>query len=75
MEIYVNGALVRRLEVGPGPYRFDRLPVNAGLGDVRVVVRDPFGRQQLYQVNLYQPSGVLRKGEHDFQFVGRPAPR
>ena len=70
VEIYVNGALVRRLEVGPGPYRFDRLPVNAGLGDVSVVVRDPFGRQQRYDMTMYQPSGVLRRGEHDFQFVG-----
>ena len=70
VEIYVNGALVRQVKVGPGPYRLDRLPVNAGLGDVRVVVRDPFGNQQQFSVGLYQPTGVLRRGEHDFQFVG-----
>lgn len=70
VEILVNGALVRRLEVGPGPYRFDRLPVNAGLGNVQVRVRDPFGGQQIYDMSLYQPTGVLRRGEHDFQFVG-----
>ena len=58
------------MEVGPGPYRFDRLPVNAGLGDVQVVVRDPFGRAQTMNMSLYQPTGVLRRGEHDFQFVG-----
>ena len=70
VEIFVNGALVRRVDVGPGPYRFDRLPVNAGLGNVKVTVRDPFGAQQIYDMSIYQPSGVLRRGEHDFQFVG-----
>jgi outer membrane usher protein len=69
VEILVNGALVRRLSIGPGPYRFDRLPVHAGLGNVQVRVRDPFGAQQSYDLSLYQPSGVLRSGEHDFQFV------
>jgi outer membrane usher protein len=70
VEIFVNGALVRQVEVGPGPYRFDRIPVNAGLGNVKVTVRDPFGGQRIYDMSVYQPSGVLRRGEHDFQFVG-----
>ena len=70
MQIYVSRALIRQVQVGPGPYSLDRLPVNAGLGDVRVVVRDPFGNQQQFSVGLYQPTGVLRRGEHDFQFVG-----
>ena len=69
VEVYINGALVRRLDIGPGPYRFDRLPLNSGLGDVRVVVRDPLGRQQIFDANLYLASGVLFKGEQDYQYV------
>lgn len=69
VEIYVNGALVRRMRIDPGPYRFDRLPLNAGLGDIRVVVRDPLGRQQIYQANVYLAAGVLRKGEQDYEYA------
>jgi outer membrane usher protein len=69
VEVIVNGALVRRFEVGPGPYRFDRLPVTAGLGDVKVMVRDPFGGQQIYDMSIYQPTGLLSPGEQDFQYA------
>jgi outer membrane usher protein len=69
VEIYINGALVRRLQIGPGPYRFDRLPLNSGLGDVRVVVRDPLGRQQIFDANVYLATGVLKQGEQDYQYV------
>jgi outer membrane usher protein len=69
VEIYVNGALVRRMPIAPGPYRFDRLPLNTGRGDVRVVVRDRLGREQVQQSGVYLASGVLRKGEMDYQYL------
>jgi outer membrane usher protein len=69
VEVYINGALVRRLQVGPGPYRLDRLPLNSGLADVRVVVRDPLGRQQVLGGDVYLASGVLRRGEQDYEYV------
>src|SRR4051812_16645083 len=69
VEIYVNGALVRRLQIGPGPYSLERLPLNAGLGDVRVVVRDPLGRQQIFDNTVYLAAGVLKRGEQDYQFL------
>lgn len=69
VEVMVNGALVRRFDVGPGPYRFDRLPVTAGLGEVTVTVRDPFGAQQIYDLSLYQPTGLLGRGDQDFQYA------
>ena len=69
VEIFVNGALVRRFEISPGPYRFDRVPVNAGLGDVRVVVRDRFGRQQSFDSTVYLASGLLTPGAMDFRYV------
>jgi len=68
-DVYVNGALVRRLQIGPGPYRLDRLPINTGLADVRVIVRDPLGRQQIFDANVYLAAGVLQKGEQDYQYV------
>lgn len=70
VEIFVNGALLRRFEIAPGPYRFDRLPISAGRGDVRVVVRDRFGRRQSYESTVYLASGLLTPGTTDFQYVG-----
>jgi outer membrane usher protein len=69
VEIYVNGALVRRLPIGPGPYRLDRLPLNSGLGDVQVVVRDRLGRQQTFDSSIYLATGVLPRGEQDYQYA------
>ena len=69
VDVYVNGALVRRLQITPGPYRLDRLPLNTGLADVRVIVRDPLGRQQTFDANVYLAAGVLQKGEQDYQYV------
>ena len=69
VEIYVNGALVRRIAIGPGPYRLDRLPLNTGLGNVRVVVRDRFGSQRTFQSALYLARGVLKRGEQDYQYA------
>jgi outer membrane usher protein len=70
VDIYVNGSRVRQLQIGPGPYQLDRLPVNTGLSDVRVVVRDPFGREQIIDSTMYQAIGLLRPGEQDFQYSG-----
>src|SRR5262245_39290334 len=68
VEIYVNGALVRRMQIGPGPYRLEQLPLNTGRGDVRVVVRDRAGREQTFASTVYLASGLLRKGDQDFQY-------
>jgi outer membrane usher protein len=70
VEVYVNGALVRRLAIGPGPYRLDRLPLNSGLGDVQVIVRDRLGREQTFASNVYLAIGVLQRGEQDYQYAG-----
>ena len=69
VEIYVNDALVRRVSITPGPYRFDRLPLNSGLGNVRVVVRDRLGREQIFQSSEYLATGVLKRGDQDFQYL------
>jgi outer membrane usher protein len=61
--------MVRRMAIPPGPYRFDRLPLNTGLGDVKVVVRDRLGREQTYASSVYLASGVLRRGDQDYRYV------
>ena len=68
-EVYINGALVSRLQIGPGPYRLDRLPLTSGLADVSVIVRDAFGGEQVFQQAVYLAATVLQRGEQDYQYV------
>jgi outer membrane usher protein len=69
VDVYVNDVLVRRLQVAPGTYRLDRLPLTSGLGDVRIVLRDPLGRRQEIDTSVYLATGVLLKGEQDYEYV------
>jgi outer membrane usher protein len=66
LEVYVNGALARTQEVTPGNYDLSLLPVTAGASDVRVLVRDAFGRTQEVETAHYQAQGLLARGLHDW---------
>jgi outer membrane usher protein len=65
-EIYVDGALVKRIELPPGSYDLRNVPATSGAVDTRVVLRDPLGRSQEVASNFYLPSGVLRPGLSDY---------
>jgi outer membrane usher protein len=69
VDVYVNNVLVRRLKIGPGAYQLDRLPLTSGIGDVRIVLRDPFGRLSEINSGVYLATGLLNKGEQDYQYV------
>lgn len=68
-DIYVNGVIVRRERLPPGVFNLQRLPVSGGLGDVQVVVRDAFGREQTFGGPYYFTSTVLSEGMHDFHYM------
>lgn len=67
-DVYVNGTLVRRVQLPPGAFSLQRLPVVGGLGSVQVVVRDRVGRQQIFGGPYYFTSSLLDAGTHDFQY-------
>ena len=69
VDVYVNNVLVRRLQIDPGPYRLDRLPLTSGRGDVRIVLRDPLGRRQEIDASVYLATGVLLRGEQDYEYA------
>lgn len=66
VEVWMNGALVRRAEVAPGPFQIANLPATTGLGSARTVVRDAFGREQESTTNYYLPGGLLGPGLSDY---------
>lgn len=71
-EIFVNNALVSRSTVAPGPFSINNIPVITGQGDVRVVVKDVLGREQLLVQPFYATPRLLKPQLNDFSFeVGK----
>jgi outer membrane usher protein len=53
VDVYVNHALTAQQQVPPGPFAIRDLPVVTGGGDVKVVVRDLLGREQVITQSFY----------------------
>lgn len=68
VEVFVNNVLQSRRQVAPGPFNIDNIPSSTGVGDVRVVIRDASGREQILTQSFYQSPGLLRNGQHDFSY-------
>ena len=68
VDYYVNDALRLRREVPSGPFTIQDLPVVTGAGDIRMVVRDLLGREQVVSRPFYAASGILAKGLRDYSY-------
>jgi outer membrane usher protein len=68
LEVYVNGALVRREQLAPGSYDLANLPATSGAGVVRAVLKDAFGRTQELDARYYFSSGLLAEGLTDYGY-------
>jgi outer membrane usher protein len=64
-ELYVDGILRQSSTVPPGPFRITNVPVVTGQGEVRLVVRDLLGREQVISLPYYATSRLLREGLTD----------
>jgi outer membrane usher protein len=72
VDIFINKALVQRSEVLPGPFSINHIPVITGSGDLRVVVRDVLGREQVITQAFFSNAKLLRSGLSDFSYeVGK----
>ncbi|MGH9650096.1 MAG: fimbria/pilus outer membrane usher protein, partial [Terriglobales bacterium] len=68
VEIYINDTLVRREQLPPGPFELRNLPVVAGRGSARIVLRDAFGRLEDVVLPGYFSSRVLAKGLSEYSY-------
>jgi outer membrane usher protein len=66
LEVWVNGALVRTVPVGAGTLDLSNLPVTTGRNDVRLVLRDAFGRTEAVDTSHYQAQALLAPGLHEY---------
>ncbi|MDB5041737.1 MAG: fimD [Candidatus Eremiobacteraeota bacterium] len=67
-DVYVNGQLIRTVEVAPGTVDFSNLPGATGVTNATIVLRDAFGREQSLSTRYYGAASVLNKGTTDYSF-------
>jgi outer membrane usher protein len=62
LSLYVNNTLRLQNNLPSGPFRIEDVPVITGEGDVRLVVRDLLGREQVIAEPYYASPELLREG-------------
>ena len=68
VDVYVNGVLVGRHDVAPGPFSLRDVPVAAGAGTTQIVIRDAFGRQTTASTNYYYSTNLLNRGLSEYLY-------
>jgi len=68
VDVFINNALASHQVVPPGPFSINNLPVITGAGEVRLVVRDLLGREQLITRSFYGSQILLREGLENFSY-------
>lgn len=69
VDILVNGAPYRSVDLQPGRYDITDLPVEFGANDIQVVVRDAAGRRQVSDLSLFFDPLDLVVGEEEYTAV------
>lgn len=70
VEVYVGGTRVYRDRLAPGSYELNDLYYYGGRRDVRVVLRDALGQEQVLEQSYYFSDQTLRRGLHEFSYHG-----
>ena len=71
-EVLVNGTRVSTGTLDPGPFDITNIQGPLGVANVEVVVRDAFGREQVYSTPFYFTQAALRQGLSEYSFgLGR----
>jgi outer membrane usher protein len=68
-DVYVDGRLVSSVRLAPGRFTLSDLPIETGLGNARVILRDAFGRQQSIDLGYYLSTQLLKQGEQEYSYV------
>jgi outer membrane usher protein len=68
VDVFIGNSRAYSAQVKPGPFSLSNLPVPVGAGDVRVVVRDVFGKESTMVVPYVRYDAMLKKGLSDFSY-------
>lgn len=62
LDVYVNNSQRLQSRLQPGPFDLSELPVVTGQGEIRTVVRDLLGREQVVVTPYYVSPALLKPG-------------
>jgi outer membrane usher protein FimD/PapC len=68
VDIYVDGLLIRRERISPGPFTILNPSRFEGAGDIEVVIRDAFGREERIRQPFYMAEQLLQPGTHEYSY-------
>ena len=75
VEIYVNETLVRRVQLPAGNYNLNDFPFTQGANNIKVIITDESGRQDMVRFNIFFNQTHLAKGLTEFGvYAGVKAP-
>lgn len=66
LQLFVNNVLQQTTSVAPGPFSLSNVPVTAGAGEVRLVVRDLLGRETVVRQDFVNHPLLLKPGLSDW---------
>lgn len=69
VDIYSHGVLIRRLELPPGEFTLDNIPLSTGLGDTEVMITDAFHNEQIFKESAYFSNRLLKSGLHEYNYA------
>ncbi|WP_168854101.1 fimbria/pilus outer membrane usher protein [Novosphingobium sp. ERN07] len=69
IDVVVNGAVVRSMQLQPGRYDLNQLPFVNGLNEVELYVQDEQGRRLLTTFSQFYTARLLAKGLLDFSLT------
>ena len=76
IDVYRNGTLYQQLQLGPGAYSLDNLPLLAGSNDIKIAVRDESGFAQTVNYQTYLDPIDLEPGDWEGSaYIGKLAKR
>ena len=67
-DVYVDNVKRLSLPVAAGPFAIENVPVISGQGEIRMVVTDVLGRQQVITESYIRSAQLLRAGVTDFTY-------
>ena len=66
--VYVNGQLMRTIQLQPGPFNLQNVPVSSGNNNTKVIIRNAFGQEQQLQAPFYLGINQLKEGLSQYNF-------
>lgn len=66
VQVLVNGASYKTLQLQPGTYNLEDLPIQAGSNDIQLLIRDAAGRQKTVQFGYFYDPIDLEAGDDEY---------